>query len=65
MLEPLIVNTDTLGSLKCVVIREMFSFQGENSSMRLGFNWSSVLTPDWGLRCPLHSVLSPVSLNSY
>ncbi len=35
-------NTDTLGPIKCVLIREVSSFQGANNIYEVG-TWSSVL----------------------
>ena len=53
------LNTDTLGPLKCVLVREVSSFQGANITYlyRVG-TWSSVLIREVSAfqRCPLRGV---------
>ncbi len=52
-------NTDTLGPIKCVLIREMSSFQGVNNTHLYEFGtWSSILIREVSLiqGCPLREV---------
>ncbi len=52
-------TTDTLGPIKCVLISEMSSFQGANSTYKYEVGtWSSVLIREVSLiqRCPLRGV---------
>ncbi len=52
-------NTDTLGLIKCVLIREVSSFQGANNTYLYEFGtWLSVLIREVSLNqgCPLRGV---------